>query len=107
MKRRKRRTRTKHWRKTSRTESESGDDADGGSATSDLFSAYELEGGQQFAGILLPSENREPGEAGRRSQGGLAHTSAHELIRTLDTVLIKNIYLFGMKVISYCKKRTK
>ncbi len=33
---------------------ESSDDAKGGRLISDLFSAYELEGGQQLAGVLVP-----------------------------------------------------
>lgn len=52
-------------------------------STSDLFPAYELEGSQQLAGVLLPSANREPGQAGGGSHGGLAHTATHEFICTL------------------------
>lgn len=52
-------------------------------ATSDLFPAYELEGGEQLAGVPVPLANREPGETGRGRQGGLAHTAAHEFIHTL------------------------
>ncbi len=55
----------------------------GGGLTPDLFSAYELEGGQQLAGALVPETNREPGQTGGGGQGGLAHTAAHELVCTL------------------------
>lgn len=51
---------------------------------SHLFSAYKLKGCQQLASVLIPSLNREPGQTGGGSEGGLAHAAAHELIRTLD-----------------------
>ena len=59
--------------------------------TSDLFPAYELEGGQQLAGVLAPLMNWEPGEPWGGGHGGLAHTAAHEFISTLE-ILNSHIY---------------
>lgn len=50
----------------------------------DLFSAYEVEGAEQLATVLVPSTNREPGQTWGGVHGGLADTPAHELIGTLN-----------------------
>lgn len=49
-----------------------------------LFSAYELESGQQLTGVPVSLANGEPGQAWGGSEGGLAHAAAHELIGTLE-----------------------
>ena len=50
----------------------------------DLFSAREVEGGEQLASVLVPSANREPGQTRGGVHGGLADAAAHELIGALS-----------------------